>query len=291
MKNKMRNDYIKTNVAVIGALQEKGITNYGAVLLYSKILSMSSKAGYCAASNGYFADTILTGERNIKKYLQKLKEVNAITVFEDREDGYTKVRKIYPKIAEDGQSMNKKAQNQCDEEKEEKKPEVEKITDTKTSGNNSNSADITKNNTERFNYFKSLEYDSQLNDDELPRIVAISYNEMDHEIYDDTDARKRLLDEFTGGFYQAKNKDNLTKLIDAVVTGVIHAERKYMIMRFYTEEELQEVLQVGKRQAKALMRTSGFPSIRIGRSYRVEEGAFLDWMKQTKHVRLDYSRV
>lgn len=226
MKNKMRNDYIKTNVAVIGALQEKGITNYGAVLLYSKILSMSSKAGYCAASNRYFADTILTGERNIKKYLQKLKEVNAITVFEDREDGYTKVRKIYPKIAEDGQSMNKKAQNQCDEEKEEKKPEVEKITDTKTSGNNSNSADITKNNTERFNYFKSLDYDSKIGDEEIPRIVAISYAEIDHEIYDDADAREKLLKEFTGGFYQAKNKDNLTKLIDAVVTGEIHAERK-----------------------------------------------------------------
>lgn len=62
-------------------------------------------------------------------------------------------------------------------------------------------------------------------------------------------------------------------------------------MRFYTEEELQDVLQVGKRQAKALMRTSGFPSIRIGRSYRVEEEAFLDWMKQTRHVRLDYSKL
>ena len=84
MKNKIReNDYIKINVPVIYALQEKGITNYGAVLLYSKILSMADKTGYCTASNGYFADTILTGERNIKKYLQKLKEVNAITVFED----------------------------------------------------------------------------------------------------------------------------------------------------------------------------------------------------------------
>lgn len=226
MKNKMRNDYIKTNVAVIGALQEKGITNYGAVLLYSKILSMSSKIGYCAASNGYFADTILTGERNIKKYLQKLKEVNAITVFEDREDGYTKVRKIYPKIAEDGQSMNKKAQNQCDEEKEEEKTEVEKITDTKTSGNNSNSADIKQNNTEKFNYFNSLDYDSKIGDEEIPRIVAISYAEMDHEIYDDTDAREKLIKEFTGGFYQAKNKDNLTKLIDAVIAGEIYTERK-----------------------------------------------------------------
>lgn len=64
-----------------------------------------------------------------------------------------------------------------------------------------------------------------------------------------------------------------------------------MIMRFYTEEELQEVLQVSRRQAKALMRTAGFPSVRIGRSYRVEEEAFLDWMKQTRHVRLDYSKL
>ena len=226
MKNKMRNDYIKTNVAVICALQEKGITNYGAVLLYSKILSMSSKTGYCAASNRYFVDTILTGERNIKKYLQKLKEVNAITVFEDREDGYTKVRKIYPKIAEDGQSMNKKVQNQCDEEKEEKKSEVEKITDTKTSDNNLNSADIKKNNTEKFNYFKSLEYDAVIPNEEIPRIVAISYAELDPDIYDTADARKKLIKDFTGGYYKAKNKDNIIALIDEVIAGKIYAERK-----------------------------------------------------------------
>lgn len=62
-------------------------------------------------------------------------------------------------------------------------------------------------------------------------------------------------------------------------------------MRFYTEEELQDVLQISRRQSKALMRTDGFPSIRIGRSYRVEESAVMDWMKQTKRVRLDYSKV
>lgn len=226
MKNKMRNDYIKTNVAVICELQEKGITNYGAVLLYSKILSMSSKTGYCAASNRYFVDTILTGERNIKKYLQKLKEVNAITVFEDREDGYTKVRKIYPKIAENGQSMNKKVQNQCDEEKEEKKSEVEKITDTKTSDNNLNSADIKKNNTEKFNYFKSLDYDAVIPSEELPRIVAISYAELDPDIYDSIDSRReKLIKDFTSGYYKAKNKDNIIALIDAVIAGEI-VERK-----------------------------------------------------------------
>ena len=47
-------------------------------------------------------------------------------------------------------------------------------------------------------------------------------------------------------------------------------------MRFYTTEDLQQILQIGHKQAKALMRAEGFPSIRIGRSYRVEEEAFMD---------------
>lgn len=45
-------------------------------------------------------------------------------------------------------------------------------------------------------------------------------------------------------------------------------------MRFYTAEDLQQIMQIGHKQAEALMRTDGFPSIRIGRSYRVEEEAF-----------------
>lgn len=34
-------------------------------------------------------------------------------------------------------------------------------------------------------------------------------------------------------------------------------------MKFYTDEDLQEVLQIGWKQAKALMRAEGFPSIRM----------------------------
>ena len=49
-------------------------------------------------------------------------------------------------------------------------------------------------------------------------------------------------------------------------------------MRFYTTEDLQQILQIGHKQAKALMRAEGFPSIRIGRSYRVEEEAFMEWL-------------
>lgn len=221
MKNKIReNDYIKINVPVIYALQEKGITNYGAVLLYSKILSMADKTGYCTASNGYFADTILTGERNIKKYLQKLKEVNAITVFEDREDGYTKMRKIYPKIAGNGQSMEKQIHNQTDGDADEKELKEEKITDSNIS------ADATQSNMrDKFTYYKSLDYDAAIPSEDLPRIVAIAYTELDTDLYNTDSAREKLIKDFTGGYYQAKNIDNITKLIDAVIDGEITAVR------------------------------------------------------------------
>lgn len=61
-------------------------------------------------------------------------------------------------------------------------------------------------------------------------------------------------------------------------------------MRFYTAEDLQQILQIGHKQAEALMRTEGFPSIRIGRSYRVEEEVFMEWLSQTKSVKLDYRK-
>ena len=61
-------------------------------------------------------------------------------------------------------------------------------------------------------------------------------------------------------------------------------------MKFYTAEDLQQIMQIGHKQAEALMRVEGFPSIRIGRSYRVKEEDFLTWLSQTKSVKLDYSK-
>ena len=61
-------------------------------------------------------------------------------------------------------------------------------------------------------------------------------------------------------------------------------------MKFYTAEDLQQIMQTGHKQAEALMRAEGFPSIRIGRSYRVEEDALSEWLSQTKSVKLDYSK-
>ena len=61
-------------------------------------------------------------------------------------------------------------------------------------------------------------------------------------------------------------------------------------MKFLTTEDIQEILQLNSRQARALMRTEGFPSIKIGREYRVEEDSFTNWIENTKEVKLDYSK-
>lgn len=83
------------------------------------------------------------------------------------------------------------------------------------------SADATQLN-KRYEYFKSLNYDATIPSEELPRIVAISYSELDPDIYDSIDARReKLIKDFTGGYYKAKNKDNIIALIDAVIAGEI----------------------------------------------------------------------
>lgn len=59
-------------------------------------------------------------------------------------------------------------------------------------------------------------------------------------------------------------------------------------MTVYTITELQELLKLNPKQAKALMHTDGFPSIKIGREYRVEED--MQWLNDTKEFPLDYSK-
>lgn len=61
-------------------------------------------------------------------------------------------------------------------------------------------------------------------------------------------------------------------------------------MKFYTTQELKQILKLSEKQAKALMRTEGFPSIKIGREYRVEEEMLYDWLAETDEFPLDYSK-
>ena len=61
-------------------------------------------------------------------------------------------------------------------------------------------------------------------------------------------------------------------------------------MRFLTIKDIQDILQLHERQARALMRTKDFPSIKIGREYRVEESSLKNWLENTKEIKLDYSK-
>lgn len=59
----------------------------------------------------------------------------------------------------------------------------------------------------------------------------------------------------------------------------------------YDVKGLQDILHLTDLQAAALMRTDGFPSNRIGRTYVVTEDALQDWLKSTKDVKLDYTSL
>ena len=62
-------------------------------------------------------------------------------------------------------------------------------------------------------------------------------------------------------------------------------------MGFYTEKEVQDLLQLGKKQTHALFQTEGFPAIRIGNSYRVEKDSFHKWVADTKEIKLNYEHI
>lgn len=61
-------------------------------------------------------------------------------------------------------------------------------------------------------------------------------------------------------------------------------------MNILTAEDLQDILKLSAKQSKALMRSEGFPSCKIGREYRVTESALQQWLDNTKSVKLDYSK-
>lgn len=61
-------------------------------------------------------------------------------------------------------------------------------------------------------------------------------------------------------------------------------------MNVLTAKDLQDILRLSTKQAKALMRSDGFPSCKIGREYRVTELALQQWLESTKSIKLDYTK-
>ena len=61
-------------------------------------------------------------------------------------------------------------------------------------------------------------------------------------------------------------------------------------MNILTTEEVQDLLKLNNRQAKALMRTDGFPTIKMGREQRVSEDDLMKWIGAKPNIKLDYSK-
>lgn len=61
-------------------------------------------------------------------------------------------------------------------------------------------------------------------------------------------------------------------------------------MNILTTQEVQELLKLNTRQAKALMRSEGFPAFKIGREYRVSEDELIAWISTKPNMKLDYSK-
>ncbi len=64
-----------------------------------------------------------------------------------------------------------------------------------------------------------------------------------------------------------------------------------MDKEFLTQQDIMELLQIKERKAKALLRTEGCPSIKIGGEYRVEKDRFINWLYEKKTIRVDYSKT
>lgn len=65
-------------------------------VLYTEIDALSTKQGYCFASNAYFADLYGVHRATISAWIKKLKDAKVIKVHYDISNGNVEVRKITP---------------------------------------------------------------------------------------------------------------------------------------------------------------------------------------------------
>ena len=50
-------------------------------------------------------------------------------------------------------------------------------------------------------------------------------------------------------------------------------------MQYLTVEDVAKILKIGKNQTYALFKQEGFPAVKVGRAYRVNEEDFKKFMK------------
>jgi len=62
-------------------------------------------------------------------------------------------------------------------------------------------------------------------------------------------------------------------------------------MRIYTEEEFKNMLGFSEKKIRALLKSPGFPAVKIGSSFLIEEDAAKEWFSERKEIKLDYSKI
>lgn len=63
-------------------------------------------------------------------------------------------------------------------------------------------------------------------------------------------------------------------------------------MNLLTDVNLAELFKCSMKKAKSMLRTKGFPSIKVGSRYYVEEDALKQWLStDLSNFKVDYSHV
>lgn len=199
-------DYIVIEKEMILKLRDLGVTNAWEMLLYGKILSMSSNTGHCIASNRYFANLLGVEPRSVQRYLSELSKLEIIKTYEQKVGSHTESRKIYPQIWEETELEEVEEKTEI----EEKKDQTEKIVQK--------DSEREKKREEHLNYFKSLDYGGIMSNELIPEVCEVQYTKEGHEDEPIDEKRIRLIGFLTGGFVKGK-KELVEELVDTVIAG------------------------------------------------------------------------
>lgn len=206
-------DYIMVEKEIIQKLRDFGVSNAWEVMLYSKILSMSSNSGYCTASNRYFANLLGVEQRSVQRYLAELSKLNIIKTYEQKVGSHTESRKIYPQIREDAEPEEVEEDTDVVEEEEQTSGAVQKKEKAVPKD-----PEREKKREENLNHFKSLDYGGIMSNELIPEVCEVQYAREEYEDETIEERSERLMKFLTGGFVRAK-KELAEELVDTVIAG------------------------------------------------------------------------
>ena len=235
-------DFVILDSGLIKILSDLKITNGKEIMLFGKILSLAQNDDKaCTATNEYLSKFLCTTDRNVRNYLEDLKEKNLIKTYEKKEGLRTTKRYIYPQYttlnslckgeeqiflcselpAED--SYQTSGTNLPEERKESTKPEEDMFHHIKEY-----KRDIREENRELAdaqtdasldNADAQLEFECKyFSDIDVKRIMKATYDE-ESENTRIKDMVQYLVDTFTGNMYKCTNIEAVRNYANYIVSS------------------------------------------------------------------------